>query len=79
MSLYAGAVLGLVAAAVLGLDAIQAVFGGVPSGLLAGKAYAWLPGIGAAVTGLAMGAGATPTHELIKALKEAKERNKARA
>lgn len=79
MSLYVGAVLGLVAAGVLGLDAIQAVFGGVPSGQLAGKAYALLPGIGAAVTGLAMGAGATPTHELIKALQEAKERNKARA
>ena len=79
MSLYAGAVLGLVAAGVLGLDAIQAVFEGVPSGWLAGKAYNLLPGIGAAVTGLAMGAGATPTHELIKALKEVKERNKARA
>jgi hypothetical protein len=79
MSLYAGAVLGLVAAGILGLDAIQAVFGDVPSGWLAGKAYDLLPGIGAAVTGLAMGAGATPTHELIKALKEAKERNKARA
>jgi hypothetical protein len=79
MSLYAGAVLGLVAAGVLGLDAIQAVFGGVPSGRLAGKVYAVLPGIGAAVTGLAMGAGATPTHELIRTLQEAKERNKARA
>jgi hypothetical protein len=79
MSLYASVVLGLLAAGILGLDAIQAVFGGVPSGRLAGKAYAWLPGIGAAVTGLAMGAGATPAHELIKALKEVKQRNKARA
>lgn len=79
MSLYAGAVLGLAAAGFLGLDAIQAVFGGVPSGWLARVTYTWLPGIGAAVTGLAMGAGATPAHELIKALKEAKERNKARA
>jgi hypothetical protein len=37
MSLYAGAVLGLLAAVILGLDAIQAVFGAVPSdGLLEG-------------------------------------------
>ena len=79
MSLHAGAVLGLIAAGLLGLDAIQAVFEGVPSGWLAGKSYSLLPGIGAAVTGLAIGAGATPTHELIKALKEVKERNKVRA
>jgi hypothetical protein len=79
MSLCAGAVLGLVAARFLDLDVIQAVFGGVPSGWLAGKAYALLPGIGAAATGLTMGAGATPTNELIKTLHEAKERNKARA
>jgi hypothetical protein len=79
LSLYASVVIGIVAAGILGLDAIQAVFGGVPSGSLAGKAYAWLPGIGAAVTGLAMGAGATPAHEFIKALKEVKQGNKARA
>ncbi len=79
MSLYAGAMLGLLAAGILGLDAIQAVFGGVPSGQLAKYAYALLPGIGAAATGLAMGAGATPAHEFIKMLKEIKERNKARA
>ncbi len=78
MSLYAGAVLGLLAACILGLDAVQAVFGGVPSGGLVEGVYKVFPGIGAAATGLAMGFGATPAHELIKTLKETKERNKAR-
>ena len=79
LSLFAGAVLGLLAAGLLGLDAIQAVFGGVPSDGIVGAVYGGLPGIGAAVTGLAMGLGATPAHELVKTLKEVKERNKARA
>ena len=78
MSLYAGAVTGLLAAVILGLDAIQAVFGGVPSGGLVEGVYRAFPGIGVVATGLAMGFGASPAHELIKTLKEAKERNKAR-
>ncbi len=76
MSLYAGAVLGLLVAGLFGLDAIQAVFQGKPSTGLVGALYKPFQGIGVAATGLAMGAGATPTHELIKTLKEAKERNK---
>src|SRR5918995_2011668 len=79
MSLYAGAVLGLLSAVILGLDAIQAVFGGVPSDGLVEGVYNVFPGIGVVATGLAMGFGASPAHELIKTLKEAKERNKARA
>jgi hypothetical protein len=79
LSLLVGMVLGLIAAGLLGLDAVQAVYGGIPKGTWVKEIYSWLPGIGAAATGLAMGAGASPTHELIKTLKEAKERNKARS
>lgn len=79
MSLYAGAVLGLLVAGIFGLDAIQAVFEGKPKTGLVGFLYEYLKGIGVAATGLAMGAGATPTHELIKTLKETKERNKRAA
>jgi len=79
LSLYAGAVLGLLMAGLLGLDVVQAVYGGVPSGGLVEVVYEGLPGIGAAATGLVMGFGATPTHEVIKTLQETKERNKAQA
>jgi|SRR5215213_630482 len=86
MSLYAGAILGLLAAGLLGLDAIQAVYEGKPPFVskdtpfwLVGWLYERAPGIGVAATGLAMGAGAAPTHELIKTLKETKERNKRNA
>lgn len=79
MSLYVGAMLGLFLAAILGLDAIQAVFKGQPTTEWAKDLYVMFEGIGVAVTGLVMGAGATPTHELIKALKASKESNKRTA
>ncbi len=79
MSLFAGAFLGLLVAGFLGLDALRAALGEIPSEGLAGKAYKLLPNIGTAATGLIMGLGATPTHEAIKALKEIKERRKAGA
>jgi len=76
MSLIVGGMLGLLVAGILGLDAIQAVYKGVPDTGWAAVLYRRFDGIGVAVTGLVMGAGATPTHELIKSLKTSKERNK---
>ena len=48
---------------------------------MAGDNQPWwdnaFPNLGAAVTGLVMGLGATPTHELIKTLQETKKNRKA--
>lgn len=78
MSLYAGAVLGLIFAGVLGLDAIQAALGqkvltGTQLGVYINEA---LPNLGTAVTGIVIGLGASPTHEVIKILQKTKERRK---
>jgi len=78
MSIYAGAILGLLFAGVLGLDAIQATLGQKPFGSVA-WVQNWLPNIGIAATGLVIGLGASPAHEIIKVLKETKERRKAEA
>jgi hypothetical protein len=78
MSIYAGAVLGLLFAGLLGLDAFQATLG---QKVLHDVAFVreYFPNIGIAATGLVIGLGATPTHEVIKLLKETKERRKAEA
>lgn len=63
MSLFAGAVLGLIAAGVLGLDAVHAALG-TPS-----PRVAW----GLVATGLAIGLGSNPVHELIQAVQAYKQ------
>jgi hypothetical protein len=79
ISIYVGAFFGLLLAGVLGLDLIGATLGEDPFGT-ENKQPWWdkiLPNLGAAVTGLVMGLGASPTHELIKTLQETKKARKA--
>ena len=72
MSLLMGTYLGYFVAAVWGLDLFQIVLGQ--------PAAAWtfigLPHPGIAVTGLVMGLGANPTHEVIRFLEETKKAKK---
>lgn len=79
ISIYVGAFFGLLLAGVLGLDLIGATLGEDPFG--SGNGQPWwnnvLPNLGAAATGLVMGLGASPTHELIKTLQETKKARKA--
>ena len=73
MSIYAGAFLGLLFAGILGLDVIEATLG---TGYLDNTVFA-KSNLGTAFTGLIMGLGATPTHEVIKTLQEVKKGRKA--
>jgi hypothetical protein len=68
IGLLAGATFGLAVAAAFGLDLFHA-------GLDAPAAGRW----GIAFTGLVLGLGANPTHEVIRAVQEYKERQKARS
>lgn len=65
ISIVLGCIIGVIAAGVLGLDALQATLGTVP-----------FLNVGTAITGIAMGLGANPTHELIKTLQETKQRRR---
>ena len=72
ISLFAGAIAGLVIAGSVGLDVFQAVLQTSSSA----QESAILPHLGVAITGLIMGLGANPTHEVIRLLQEIKNRNK---
>jgi hypothetical protein len=74
ISIFAGAILGLIAAGALGLDAFQAAYQAPPENALVGVAPEWQWGI--ALTGLLMGLGSTPTHEVIKLVQEVKKSRK---
>ena len=79
ISILVGSFLGLLVAGILGLDLIGAALGENPWGIGGNQPW-WdnaFPNLGAAVTGLVMGLGATPTHELIKTLQETKKNRKA--
>jgi hypothetical protein len=68
ISIYLGALLGLIGAGVCGLDMFRAALG------------APLPGpqhLGVVLTGIAIGLGSNPTHEVIKVLLEFKQGQKA--
>ena len=67
ISIYIGMLLGLCMAWVTGLDVFQATLGAANS--LSGSINSHL---GVAFTGLVLGLGASPTHEVIQLLKEAK-------
>lgn len=75
LSIYAGAFIGLLVAGILGLDLIEAILGDTPFGK-----KSWLlktfPNLGTAFTGLVMGLGASPTHEVIRTLQEIKKERK---
>jgi hypothetical protein len=74
ISLFAGSILGLVIAAVIGLDIFPAVF---ETGNSVQQSALLLPHTGVALTGLLMGLGANPTHEAIRLLQEIKKMRKA--
>jgi hypothetical protein len=65
-SLLAGAILGLILAWVLRLDVFSAVFGSTPQAPL-------LPYVGVALTGLLIGLGSGPTHDVVAVLQEVKK------
>jgi hypothetical protein len=65
ISILLGGIIGVIAAGVLGLDALQATLGTTP-----------FLNVGTAITGIVMGLGANPTHELIKTLQETKQRRR---
>lgn len=72
ISLFAGAIAGMVIAGIVGLDIFQAVLQtGDPA-----SSGGFLPHVGIAVTGLLMGLGANPTHEAIRLLQEVKNTRK---
>ena len=66
ISIYAGALLGLVVSGLVGLDIFQAVFGGEPGAGL-------FKYVGVAITGLIIGLGSNPTHDVIGVLQEIKK------
>lgn len=69
ISLFAGALAGMVIAGIVGLDLFQAVL----QTEVSSQANGLLPHVGIAVTGLLMGLGANPTHEVIRLLQEFKK------
>lgn len=73
ISLYIGILLGLIVSAAFGLDLLQAA--GVPT---SGGPSALLPHLGVAITGLIMGLGSNPTHEIIRAIQEYKDNLKSK-
>jgi hypothetical protein len=78
ISIYAGVVFGLVVAAAIGLDVINSTLGTVLQSPIPGfpfpdHAFKW----GVALTGIVMGLGSNPTHELIKALQTYKQTQNA--
>ena len=91
LSIYLGAIIGMVVAGMVGLDVFQAVAADTSSGgtvaakiVLAGATTVaqpeqgsflakLFPYLGVAATGLLMGLGSSPTHEVIQSLKEYKK------
>jgi len=69
ISLFAGVVLGLLLTGALRLDLVQAIFQSPTFGNLPGLHFYW----GIVFTGIAMGLGSNPTHEVIRALQEFKK------
>jgi hypothetical protein len=72
ISLFAGCLIGLVIAGVVGMDIFQAVL----QTPITAEQSVLFPRAGVAVTGLLMGLGANPTHEAIRLLQEIKKQRK---
>jgi hypothetical protein len=68
ISIYVGAVLGLIIAGLIGLDIFQATLETIPT-----SNNFVLPHLGVALTGLIMGLGSSPTHDVIRVLQEYKK------
>ena len=74
ISIYAGAFLGLLVAGFLGLDVFKAAMETAQTSTSAGGLF---PYWGVAITGIVMGLGSNPTHEVIRAIQEVKKSRKA--
>jgi hypothetical protein len=72
LSIIAGAIIGLGVAFLLGLNVITAV--GADGNPAAGPVVPSAPSPWVAITGLVMGLGSTPTHELIRAVQQQKQK-----
>jgi len=72
-SICLGSLIGVIIAGALGLDAVQATQGTPLPSYIIGI----FPNAGTAVTGVVVGLGASPTHELIKMLQEAKQTSRS--
>lgn len=80
ISVYLGAFLGMMIAGVVGMDVFQATLSpeAVGAAQAAGQSAVRLfPYVGVAVTGLVIGFGSDPTHQVIEVLKEYKKARKA--
>jgi hypothetical protein len=71
-SICLGGIIGVISAGALGLDAVQATLG-TPVPYVIGC----FPNAGTAITGVVIGLGASPTHEIIKTLQETKQNQKS--
>lgn len=67
ISIFVGGLLGMVVTSLVGLDMFQAILGETIK----------LPGVAVALTGLVMGLGSNPTHDVIKILQEVKTARQA--
>ena len=74
ISIYQGAFLGLMVAGFLGLDVFKAA---MDSGQSVTTANGFFPYWGVAITGIVMGLGSNPTHEVIRAIQEVKKSRKS--
>jgi hypothetical protein len=72
ISLCLGGIIGVSVAGALGLDAFKATLGTSPPFVIG-----IFENAGTAITGIMIGLGASPTHELIKTLQETKQRNRS--
>ncbi len=75
ISIWAGGLIGMTAAGILGLDIFQAAAGATIGGWRVGQ-QELLPFLGVALTGMVLGLGADPTHEVIRVLQEWKKSKK---
>ncbi len=73
LSMYAGSVFGMLITAVIGLDVFQATgFGAIDAGPIS----TLFPSVGVALTGILVGLGSNPTHDVIRSLQEIKQNRK---
>ncbi len=75
ISIYIGAILGLIVAGILGLDVFKAAMD--TSADTAAAIPKFFPNWAVAFTGLLMGLGSNPTHEVIRAIQEVKKSRKS--
>ncbi len=73
ISIYLGALIGMVSAGVLGMDIFKAVLDSTPTIPSLGLIRVHL---GVAITGLVIGLGSSPTHEVIRLLTEIKKQRR---